>query len=158
MRVAGAISVHRLNQFGIIPRTAPGLLGIPVSPLLHVSLSHALLNTIPLVVLGAMIAAYSPRSFIKVSIAVALVGGIGVWLFARAGSHVGASGLIFGYLGYVIARAFFERKMLSILLACVAIFLFGGLIYGVIPTSAGISWEAHLLGFLAGAGFARHEH
>jgi membrane associated rhomboid family serine protease len=84
-----------------------------------------------------------------------LVGGLGTWLIGSPGVHVGASGLIFGYLGFLLARGYFERNFPSILLAIVVGSLYGGAIWGVLPTQPGISWEGHLFGFIGGVLAAR---
>jgi membrane associated rhomboid family serine protease len=91
-----------------------------------------------------------------VTIFVALVGGFGVWLFAgKFTNHIGASGLIFGYLGFVLARGFFEKSLTWILIAGAVLVLYGGLLIGVLPIHTGVSWQGHLFGFLAGIGAAR---
>jgi membrane associated rhomboid family serine protease len=84
-----------------------------------------------------------------------LVSGLGVWLFGASGVHVGASGLIFGYLGFLLLRGYFERNFPSILLSLIVGFLYGGAIWGVLPTQPGISWEGHLFGFIGGVLAAR---
>ncbi|MCB1740258.1 MAG: rhomboid family intramembrane serine protease [Gammaproteobacteria bacterium] len=141
---------HGLGRFGIVPRTLDGLVGIPFAPLLHASLGHALVNSMPLLVLGVLVAAHGRRSFVQVTVVVAVLGGLGVWLIGRPGSHVGASGLIFGYFGYLLGCALFRRELLSMLIAGVALLLYGGLILGVLPVSGPTSWEGHLFGLLAG--------
>ena len=85
-----------------------------------------------------------------------MAGGLGVWLFAgRFTNHVGASGLIFGYLGFLLARGIFERSFPWMLAACAILFVYGGLLFGVLPGRAGVSWQSHLFGFVAGVGAAR---
>ena len=85
------------------------------------------------------------------------VGGVGVWAFGRSAIHIGASGLVFGYFGYLVARGWYERKISSILVAIVVIVLYGGLIVGVLPTPGLVSWEAHLFGLLSGVMAARYQ-
>jgi membrane associated rhomboid family serine protease len=146
---------HRLNLFGIHPRTVAGLPGIILSPFLHTGIGHVLLNTIPLVILGWLVILHGPRVFLEVSLLIIVVSGIGVWIFGRSGYHVGASGLIFGYFGYLVARGWYERSLSSILIALVTIVLYGGILLGVLPFRAGVSWEAHLFGLLGGILAAR---
>jgi membrane associated rhomboid family serine protease len=141
---------HSLSQFGIIPRRAIGLIGIPLSPFLHYGLNHILANTLPLAVLGGLIASLYAGLFNRATIIIILLGGMGVWLFGRSAIHVGASGLVFGYFGFLVARGWYERSFLSIAASLVVIVLYGGMIWGVLPVSAYVSWEAHLFGFLAG--------
>lgn len=146
---------HRLNVLGILPRTVAGLPGIVLSPFLHYGIGHVLLNTIPLVILGGLVILHGPRVFLEVSLAIILVSGVGVWLFGRSGYHVGASGLIFGYFGFLVARSWYERSLSSILIAVITIVLYGGILLGMLPIRAGVSWEAHLFGLLGGILAAR---
>lgn len=141
---------HRLSSWGIVPRTAKGLMGIPLCPFLHASLRHVMVNTIPLAVLGGFVILQGKRLFFEVTIIIIFVSGTILWLFGRSSCHVGASGLIFGYFGYLVVRAWYDRSLKSFLTAFFTIFLFGGIIWGVLPTLSGISWEGHLFGLLAG--------
>ena len=86
---------------------------------------------------------------------VVLLGGAGVWLAARGGSHIGASGLVFGYFGYLVARGWYDRRIVSILIAIVVMVVYGGLLFGVLPTGGRVSWEGHLTGLIAGVLVAR---
>jgi len=146
---------HRLNTLGILPRTVAGLPGIVLSPFLHNGIGHVLLNTVPLVILGGLVIVHGPRVFVEVSLVVIVASGIGVWLLGRSGYHVGASGLIFGYFGFLVGRAWYERSISSILIAVITIVLYGGILLGLLPTRTGVSWEAHLFGLLAGILAAR---
>ncbi len=148
---------HRLCNWGILPRTLNGLKGIPISPFLHASIVHALLNTIPFAVLGGFVILRGKRVFFEISIIIILVGGTALWLFGRSSYHVGASGLIFGYFGYLVFRAWYERNLKSFIVAFVTVFLYGGIIWGLLPTFTHISWEGHLFGLLAGILAARLE-
>ena len=102
-----------------------------------------------------MVILHSPSVFVEVSVVIILVSGIGVWLFGRSGYHVGASGLIFGYFGFLVGRGWYERSISSILIAVITIVLYGGILWGILPTRTGISWEAHVFGLLAGILAAR---
>jgi len=127
---------YELNQwFGLEPRDFGGLVGIPASPFLHANFGHIIANTIPLVMLGGMAAMASPKRFFEATIIIVLLGGLLVWVLARGGNrvHVGASGLVFGYLGYVIALGIFERSLRAIAMAVFAGLLYGGLVWGVLP-------------------------
>ena len=146
---------HTLNTWGILPRTVAGLRGIPLSPFLHANFSHLLVNTLPFLVLGGLVCLQGKRAFLGVSLVVIVGGGIALWLFGRMAYHIGASGLIFGYFGYLVARAWYERSPGSILIALVTLFFYGGLVWGVLPTNTYISWEGHLFGLLAGIVAAR---
>ncbi|KAA3596860.1 MAG: rhomboid family intramembrane serine protease [Candidatus Scalindua sp. AMX11] len=141
---------HRLSSWGILPRTVKGLSGIPLSPFLHASLRHVMVNTIPLATLGGFVILQGRRLFFEITIIIILVSGSLLWLFGRSSYHVGASGLIFGYFGYLVVRAWYDRSLRSFLIAFFTIFLFGGMMWGLLPTLSPVSWEGHLFGLLAG--------
>ena len=148
---------HRLSDWGILPRTLKGLKGIPLSPFLHASLIHTMMNTIPLAVLGGLVLLHGRQTFFEISIIIILVSGTALWLFGRSSYHVGASGLIFGYFGYLVLRAWYDRSLKSFIIAFVTVFLYGGIMWGLLPTFSRISWEGHLFGLLAGILAARLE-
>ena len=144
-----------LNAYGIIPREIIGLRGILFAPFLHGDLAHLISNTIPFLVLGWFVMLQETSEFFIVTPIIMLVSGLGVWLIGASGVHIGASGVIFGYLGFLLARGFFERNFPSILLSLIVGSLYGCLIWGVLPTQPGVSWEGHLFGFLGGVLAAR---
>ena len=88
-------------------------------------------------------------------VAILIIGGLGVWAFARPAYHIGASGLIFGYFGFLVAIGLYERSISSLVIASVTLFFYGGLILGILPTDSFISWEGHLFGLCAGIIAAR---
>lgn len=139
-----------LGRYGIIPRNIYGLRGILFAPFLHASLGHLISNTLPFLIMGWFVMLRGISEFFKVSAIVLLCSGLGVWLFGSRGLHIGASGVIFGYFGFLLSRAYFERSALSIALSLAVGLLYGGLLWGVLPTQMGISWEGHLFGFLGG--------
>jgi membrane associated rhomboid family serine protease len=148
---------HRLNQLGIRPRTQIGLRGILFAPLLHGTWSHLSANTVPLVVLGWFVLLRGREEFAIVTAAVWLVSGLGVWLFAATRSlHIGASGIVFGYFGFLLLRSYFEQDLLSAAISLVVLVLYGPLIWGVLPTRRSISWQGHLFGFVGGGLAARY--
>jgi len=144
-----------LDIYGIIPRTAIGLRGILFAPFLHGNFPHLIGNTVPFLVLGWLIMLRETSDFFWVSLVSAFVSGLGTWMFGSSGVHIGASGVIFGYLGYLLARGYFERSMLAIAMSLFVGTLYGSLIWGVLPTRIGISWEGHLFGFIGGVLAAR---
>ncbi len=148
---------HRLSDWGILPRTLKGLKGIPLSPFLHASLLHTIMNTVPLAVLGGFVILQGRQIFFEISIIIILVSGTALWLFGRSSYHVGASGLIFGYFGYLVLRAWYDRSLKSFIIAFVTVSLYGGIIWGLLPTFSRISWEGHFFGLLAGFLAARLE-
>ena len=142
--------------FGIEPRDFGGLLGVPLSPFLHAGFMHAAANTVPLLMLGGMAAMAAPNRFIEATLIIVILGGLLVWLMARGGNrvHVGASGVVFGYFGFIVALGIIERSFRAILWAAAAAMLYGGLIWGVLPNDPRVSWESHLFGALAGVAAA----
>lgn len=155
IEVVNTILDHRLNRWGILPRTLPGLVGIPLSPFLHGNFAHLLLNTVPLVTLGGFVALQGTRIFFTVSLWIIFLSGATLWLFGRQAYHVGASMVIFGYFGYLVARGWYERSVTALIVALLVLVLYGGIVWGVLPTRSYISWEGHLFGLLAGVLVAR---
>lgn len=143
-----------LNALGIYPRHVVGLPGILFSPILHQNFSHLFFNTIPLFALGLAILAKGVSTLVNVTLIVVILGGFGVWLFARRAVHIGASGLVSGYFGYILAMAYFEPSITTSLLAIVVVYYFGSIFLGIFPQEAKISWESHLFGFLSGVASA----
>ena len=137
------------------PHRGRGCGASPLAPFLHGGFGHVISNTVPLLLLGSLVAARGWQTLLGVTLFVVLLGGAGVWLVARGGSHVGASGLVFGYFGYLVARGWYDRRIVSILIAVVVIVVYGGLIFGVLPTGDRVSWEGHLTGLIAGVLAAR---
>ena len=145
-----------LNSYGVRPHQLIGLRGILFAPFLHGDLGHLIANTIPFLILGWFVMLQETRDFFVVTGITMLVSGLGTWLVGQTNSvHIGASGIIFGYLGFLLLRGYFERNFPSILLSLVVGFLYGGAIWGVLPTRPGISWEGHLFGFIGGVIAAR---
>jgi membrane associated rhomboid family serine protease len=145
-----------LDTFGIHPREISGLSGILFAPFLHGNFAHLIANTIPFLTLGWFVMLQETSDFFVVTALSMIVGGLGVWLFGAPNSvHIGASILIFGYLGFLLFRGFFQRNVPSILLSLIVGFLYGGAIWGVLPTQPGVSWEGHLFGFIGGVIAAR---
>jgi membrane associated rhomboid family serine protease len=140
-----------LDAHGIRPRTVPGLAGIPLAPFLHGDFPHLISNSLPFLVLGGLVLAGGRGEFLGTTIFVIAVGGAAVWLLAPANSnHIGASGLVFGYLGFLLARGFFEKSIAWCALSLAVLIAYGGLLFGVLPGQPGISWQGHLFGFAAG--------
>ena len=145
-----------LFAFGIIPRETIGLRGILFSPFLHAGLNHIVANSVPFVVLGWLVMLRDARHFIPVTICAMLGAGATAWLLGAPGSvHIGASGVIFGYLGFLMLAGWFARSLTSIVLSLGVTIVWGGLVFGVLPGEAGISWQAHLGGFAGGILAAR---
>lgn len=140
-----------LDSAGIKPRDPEGLIGIGLAPVLHGGFGHLIGNTVPFLVLGGVIALSGLARVAAVTVIVAVVGGLGTWLVAPANTvHIGASGLVFGFAAYLIARGLFSRRALHLVAGVVVLFIYGGtLVFGLVPTP-GISWQGHLFGAVGG--------
>src|SRR5882724_5472068 len=139
-----------LNQYGIRPRHIGGLPGIIWSPFLHGSFQHLMANTVPLALLGAILCLRGRNEFAIVTMMGVILSGVLTWLIGRNAYHIGASGLIFCFFGYLASLAFFERKLGTLLLSIVCIVGYGGIIRGILPSSRAVSWEGHLAGLISG--------
>ena len=147
---------QRLNLFGIRPRDTGYMWGIAFAPFLHGGISHLLANTPPFIALGWLVLARSRKEFLWVTIVVTISSGLGAWLFGASNSvHIGASGVIFGYFGFLLARGFFDRQLVSIALSLIVGAIYGYLLWGVLPNQPNVSWQGHLFGFLGGVLLAR---
>ncbi len=147
-----------LDRWGIRPRELVGLVGVVTAPFLHNGLAHLVSNTIPFLILGGIIAASGVAQFLRVTVIVGLTAGLGTWLVGQADSyHIGASGLVFGYLTYLLARGLFERRLTYLAVGLVVLFLYGSVLWGLVPRP-GISWPGHLFGALGGVLAARVLH
>ena len=145
-----------LLSYGIVPRTVLGLRGILFAPFLHGSLTHLVSNTVPFVVLGWLVMLRDRRHFGRVTIAAALGSGLMAWLLGAPGSvHIGASGVIMGYLGFLMLSGLYARTIGSVLLSLGVTAAWGGLALGVLPSVPGVSWQGHLGGFIGGILAAR---
>jgi membrane associated rhomboid family serine protease len=141
-----------LDSYGIQPHSIIGLRGIVFAPLLHGGFPHLMANTIPFVTLGWLTMIQETKDFYIASIMSALIGGAGVWLFGSPNSvHIGASILIYGYLGFLLLRGYFQKNFPSIALSIFVAIAYGGFIWGVFPSQMGVSWQGHLFGFIGGA-------
>lgn len=141
-----------LDNRGIMPRDADGLAGIVVAPFLHAGFGHLISNTPPFLILGGLIALAGAMRVVTVTVIVAAVAGLGTWLIAPAGTvTVGASGLVFGYAAFLVARAAFSRRLIQLAVALVVLALWGTtLLAGILVPSRGVSWQDHLFGAIGG--------
>ncbi|WP_454172127.1 rhomboid family intramembrane serine protease [Microbacterium maritypicum] len=156
VQFADAILPGSFTGFGLRSWDASGLGGIVLGPLLHANWQHLIANSVPLFVLGCLVAAEGTRRFWAVTAIVAVVGGIGTWVFNAPGTlTVGASGLVFGYFGYVVMRVLapgrVAHRILYAVIAVIVIALYGGsMLVGVFGVAEGISWQGHLFGAIGG--------
>lgn len=140
-----------LLRFGIVPRDADHLPGIVIWPFLHANTAHLVSNTVSFLVLGSIVSIRERTSaFLLLSLYITLYAGLGVWIVGRDALHIGASGLVFGYFGYILSRGIYDGKISSVVIASAVMIFFGGMLWGVMPTDRPVSWEGHLCGFIAG--------
>jgi membrane associated rhomboid family serine protease len=156
VEVINALDGQRLSEDGIIARRVSGLPGILSAPFLHAGFGHLIENTVPFVILGLVIALGGATQVIVVTIIAALVSGVGAWALSSTGSDtIGASGVVFGYATFLMARGFFTRNLLQIAIGLLVAILFGlALIASIVPQS-GISWQDHVFGAVGGVIAAR---
>lgn len=143
-----------LQTHGIDPRQIDGLEGVLFAPVLHDGWAHIISNSVPFLVLGGLVMTYGLRRWATTTAVVILGAGLATWLLARSGNHIGASILVFGYFGFLLGMAWFERSIRSIGIAVVVAVAYGSLIWGVLPSDSGVSWEGHLFGVIAGVAAA----
>ena len=149
--LVGLILPFSINAWGVTPRSLGGLVGVPLMPFLHADFAHLLSNTLPLTILLLLLAGSRANSG-AIVILIVLIGGAMLWLFGRPATHVGASGLIFGLIAFLIASGFLEWRMVPLLIAVLVGFFYGGtLLTGIIPNlDSRVSWDGHLFGAIAG--------
>jgi membrane associated rhomboid family serine protease len=146
---------YEFNRFGIYPRDLQGLAGVFSWVVLHADLTHLLINTTPLLFMGFFVALRGPVLFIKITLTIWIMAGLAVWVFGRPAIHIGASGLVFGYFGFILAVAIYERSLFDLGVATLTMFYYGGMFFGILPVEAFVSWESHLFGLLSGVFAAR---
>jgi membrane associated rhomboid family serine protease len=144
-----------LESYGITPRTLSGLIGIPVSPFLHANLGHLVANTLPLIVLLMLLAGSKAKSWTIVA-AIVVLGGALLWILGRQATHIGASGLIYGLIAFLIMSGIWERRIIPLFVSLIVGFTYGGaLLSGIVPGSnSEMSWDGHLFGAIAGVAVA----
>lgn len=141
----------RLDRLGIEPRTLDGLWGVLCAPVLHFGWSHLLANTLPLLVLGYVLALSGIGRAVTVTAIVWVVGGVGVWLFGGSNTEVlGASVLVFGWLAYLLARGLFTRHWADLIVGVLVLIAYGSLLWGLLPSDPHVSWRGHLFGAAGG--------
>ncbi|MCW2555118.1 MAG: hypothetical protein JWR78_4899 [Mycobacterium sp.] len=151
------VSGSRLEQDGIRPLETDGLWGILWAPLLHANWAHLVANTIPALVLGFLVSLAGMSRFVYATVIVWILGGLGTWLIGNLGApngvetnHIGASGLIFGWLTFLIVFGFFTRHAWQIVVGILVFVVYGGVLWGALPGTFGVSWQGHLCGGIAG--------
>ena len=142
------------HRIAIVPRTSGGLLGILTAPFVHGNLAHLAANLPPFLVLGVLVLRHGERTFIRTALFIVLGSGLLLWLLGRSAAHMGASGVIFGFFGYLIALAYFSRSLTDILIAGAVLLVYGSMLAGIKPARNGTSFEGHFFGLVAGVATA----
>lgn len=149
--VLDVIADHRLDRLGIEPRETDGLIGVVTAPFLHAGFGHLISNTLPFATMGLVIAFQGAARVLAVTALVALVSGLGAWLLGREGTiHIGASGVVFGYGAYLLARGFFNRDAVELAIAAAVAVVWGGALLGGLLPEEGVSWQSHAFGAIGG--------
>jgi membrane associated rhomboid family serine protease len=153
VEVLDALLPAVLDRYGIVGRTGSGLLGIPLAPLLHGGFDHLMANTVPFVLLGALVAWRSRDRFVAVLAVIVLLGGLGVWLMTSPSTvTIGASGVLFGFATYLVTAGLLTRHWVDVGVAVGVVLVYGSMLGGVLPVTVadGVSWQGHLTGAVAG--------
>src|SRR5436305_43722 len=155
LEVVNTADSNQLDRDGIWARNFDHLWGIFTAPFLHVSFQHLIANTIPFLLMGVIIALHGARRLALVTLIVIVVGGLGTWLVAPSHSiTVGASGLVFGYAGYLLVRGLFDRSVLEVLVGIVVGVVWGGALISSIVPHYGVSWQGHVCWAIGGVAAA----
>ena len=145
------LSGNQLDQLGIHARELDGMPEILTAPFLHSGWDHLISNSLPFVVLGFLVLLSGLARWLVASLIIIVISGLTAWFLTPANTIIlGASGLIFGWMTYLLARGLWSRRPAQVVVAVLVLLVYGGLIWGVFPSGAGISWQAHLGGAVAG--------
>ena len=156
LEVVDTVSGHRLDAYGVHPRTDDGLVGVVLAPTLHFGFDHLAANTVPVAALGFLTLASGIARGLVATAVIWVVAGMGVWLVGDTSSnHAGASALVFGWIVYLAVRGFLNRSWGQVAVGIVVLMAYGGVLWGVLPGQPGVSWEGHLFGAIGGALAAR---
>ncbi len=159
LEIVDQVTGHALDRNGIRPLESDGLKGILFAPLLHADWGHLLANTGPALVLGFLVTLTGIGQFLKATAIIWIVGGLGTWLLGDIDgcpldtNHIGASGLVFGWLAFLLVFGWLSRHLWWIGVSLVVLFVYGGILWGAVPSLSGcggVSWQGHLTGALAG--------
>lgn len=150
LEVINLLSGRALNQFALFPRETNSLIGIAISPFIHGGLWHYLSNIVPICLFSFLVLQYGHSRFWLISFFIILLTGTLVWLFGRSAYHLGASGLVYGYFGFLVLAGFLSKRPKLIGISLLVGFFYGGLIFGVLPLQKFVSWESHLFGLVSG--------
>jgi membrane associated rhomboid family serine protease len=148
--IVALIAGKSVECLAVVPRRLSGLPGLLTAPFVHANVAHLTANLPPFIGLGILVLRRDEPRFVEIAVTIALAEGVLLWLFGRRAAHVGMSGVIFGFFGYLLATAWFTRTVPDLLTAGGAMVFYGGMLAGLKPVRDGTSWEAHLFGLLVG--------
>lgn len=148
--ILNIMTQYRLSFLGIIPRHWQGLPGVVFAPFLHANFNHLFFNLMPLLVLTTFILAYGVDFYWNLTWILIIYSGLITWLFARPGIHIGASGLITAYWGFLVIEAYINHNVFNVAAGFVCVYYFMGIFVGIFPSQDRVSWEGHLFGLIAG--------
>jgi membrane associated rhomboid family serine protease len=151
--VVALCSDRAAKALAVVPRQASGIVGIFTAPFVHANAAHLAANLPPFLALGTLVVRRAGQQFVEIAVTIALAQGILLWTLGRRAAHLGMSGVIFGFFGYLIALGWFTRTMPDLLVAGGVLLFYGSMLAGIAPARAGTSWEGHLFGLIEG--FAR---
>jgi membrane associated rhomboid family serine protease len=150
IQLVNVVLGYRLNILGIWPRKLYGLPGIVCAPFLHGSAGHLFFNSIPLLILINLLLISGMHFFLALTVCIGLISGFATWLLARPGVHVGASGVLMGYWGFLLLHSYFYPSVATIVAACLCLYYLSSLFFNLFPSGPNISWEGHVFGCAAG--------
>ncbi len=150
LEAINVLTANSLNQFGLVPRSLHHLGYIFTAPFLHGSPAHLMTNLVPLLLFMWLSLQWGTRTFTLTTLTIFILAGLAVWLFGRQAYHIGASGVVYGYFGFLVLGGFISKKIPYIIISVLVAILYGGMLVGVLPSKSFISFEYHLFGFISG--------
>ena len=155
IEVINLFTGRMLGQFGVVPRYVGNLAYIFTAPFIHGSPAHLASNLIPLLIFMWLTLQWGTRTFVMVTLVTMAAGGLGVWLFGRHAVHIGASGMVYGYFGFLVLAGFMSKRITYMLVSVIIALTYGSMVFGVLPGRPFVSFEYHLFGMLSGLACAK---
>ncbi len=150
IKISEIILNEDFSGFGLYPLKIKGIIGIITSPLIHGNIDHLIANSLPLLVLGTALFYFYSKVSYKVFFLIYIMTGIWVWFGGRPAYHIGASGIVYGLASFIFTSGVILRSIRLLAISLLIVFLYGSMIWGVLPLDPKVSWESHLLGMIAG--------
>lgn len=150
VQIVNLVTGNLLNQFGLVPRSLSHIGYLFTAPFLHGNIAHLLTNLLPLLLFMWLTMQWGNRVFVLTTLTIMILAGLAVWLFGRQAYHIGASGMVYGYFGFLVLAGFVSKKIPYLIISVLVALLYGSMLVGVLPTQGFISFEYHLFGFVSG--------